>query len=371
MPLSINVKSNNRLLSLDFMRGLIMVLLALESTEIYGHLRRLIPEHSTAYLVIQQFFHNQWRGLHFWDLIQPAFMFMAGVAMAYSLTRQQKNGYSFKDQFFKIGKRCLLLLFFGIFKRIYQPEWLSLATLDVTDILTQLAFTTFIAFLLFRLPVKWQVLSCFLILLLTELLYRYWSVPGFDQGYVDGHNFGNYMDYLLFGQKSHGYVFVNWLPTAVHSIGGTIVGKLLIEKRRPLLWMLGFGVGSLIMGYGMDITGFTHIIKPIASSSFVLASIGYCLVILATIYWWIDIKKHQKGLVFFLVIGMNSIFIYLLCDILGRNWLNGYIAMIVHPICALFDVSNGWISVLASLCTFMCEWYVCYFLYKKRIFFKV
>ena len=92
---------SGRLLSLDFLRGFIMVLLAIESTGLYDYLN----EHTLGQPFnhfITQFTHYPWHGLHFWDLVQPAFMFMAGVSMAYSLNKQWANGitwgFSFADQ---------------------------------------------------------------------------------------------------------------------------------------------------------------------------------------------------------------------------------------------------------------------------------
>lgn len=84
-------KNTSRLLSLDFMRGLIMVLLMLEAAGLYEHLFE-VAEGNRLQSLIVQFFHHPWNGLHFWDLIQPGFMFMAGTSMAYSLHRQQKDG---------------------------------------------------------------------------------------------------------------------------------------------------------------------------------------------------------------------------------------------------------------------------------------
>jgi len=72
-----------RLLSLDFLRGFIMVLLAIESTGLYEYLNDHTAGQPFNHFIIQ-FTHYPWHGLHFWDLVQPAFMFMAGVAMAYS-----------------------------------------------------------------------------------------------------------------------------------------------------------------------------------------------------------------------------------------------------------------------------------------------
>ncbi|MBK6480054.1 MAG: hypothetical protein IPF93_17860 [Saprospiraceae bacterium] len=78
------VAVKDRLLSLDVYRGVIMTLLALESTGLYEHLIEMNREGGLAHGFLKQFFHHPWHGLRFWDLIQPAFMYMAGISLAYS-----------------------------------------------------------------------------------------------------------------------------------------------------------------------------------------------------------------------------------------------------------------------------------------------
>ena len=78
-------KGSQRLLSLDLMRGFIMVFLTLESTRLFEHLSTAAKGTVFENLMLQ-FDHHPWHGLRFWDLIQPGFMFIAGVAMAFSLT---------------------------------------------------------------------------------------------------------------------------------------------------------------------------------------------------------------------------------------------------------------------------------------------
>src|SRR3982750_4878720 len=102
--------ASQRLLSLDFLRGLIMVLLVISSTGLYDYLYD-DTKGKPFNLFIQQFTHHPWSGLHFWDLVQPAFMFMAGTAMAFSLTKQWTNGVSWKQSFIKVAKRCGWLFF--------------------------------------------------------------------------------------------------------------------------------------------------------------------------------------------------------------------------------------------------------------------
>ena len=81
---------DKRLASLDFMRGFIMVLLALESTGLYNVLFENTAGTSLGMFFIQ-FHHHPWNGLRFWDLIQPGFMFIAGTAMAYSVTSMKEK----------------------------------------------------------------------------------------------------------------------------------------------------------------------------------------------------------------------------------------------------------------------------------------
>ncbi|MBK5279745.1 MAG: DUF5009 domain-containing protein, partial [Bacteroidia bacterium] len=156
--------NSNRLLSLDFMRGLIMVLLMMESTRMYDHLFEL-SEGSFIQMFMQQFFHHPWNGLRFWDLIQPGFMFMAGTAMAYSLHRQQLSGMTWRESFLKTLKRSGWLFFWGVLDYAVRPGGLSF---ELWDVLTQLSFTTLVAFLIFRWSYSSQISFSIGLLVLTE-----------------------------------------------------------------------------------------------------------------------------------------------------------------------------------------------------------
>lgn len=362
-------QSSPRLLSLDFMRGFIMVLLALESAGLYEHLSRATAGTGLEGFM-QQFFHHPWHGLHFWDLIQPGFMFMAGVAMAYSLKKQRQQGYSWNRSLKKTLRRSAWLFFWGVLDYAVRKTGLSF---ELWDVLTQLSFTTLITFLIFQWRVTTQLLVCVLLLAVTELLYRFTSIPGFDQPFTDQHNFGNYVDLLLMNKiNPGGWVAINCIPTAVHTIAGALAGKLFLSDRahkiKPLL--IG-GVVCLALGYGLDVSGITPIIKRIATTSFTLASLGWCLLGLAFCYWWIDIRNHRKHLLFFLVIGMNALFIYLFFEIVGHRWFNEYITTISGGLMQLIAVPELPRAIISSLCIFALEWWMCYFLYKKKIFFRL
>jgi len=361
--------ASQRLLSLDFLRGLIMVLLVMSSTGLYDYLY----DHTKGQpfnLFIRQFTHYPWNGLYFWDLVQPAFMFMAGTAMAFSLNKQWSNGVTWNQSFRKILKRCFWLFFFGVLDYAVRPGGLSF---ELWDVLTQLSFTTLVAFLIFRWSSAAQIFVCVGLLLLTEILYRYTNIPGFDQPFTDQHNFGNYVDLILMNKiNDDGWVAINCIPTAVHTIAGAVAGKLLLSnKQKKIQPLVIWGLVCVVIGYGLDWAGITPIIKRIATSSFTIVSLGWCLWFLAFCYWWIDIKNHRNNLKFFTIVGMNSIFIYVFFEIVGHRFFNDYISAISNGVMDWFNASEMFKFIIACFCIFMLEWLLCYFLYRKKIFFKL
>ena len=362
--------TRERLLSLDFMRGLIMILLMLESTRLYDNLFEVTKGTGAAFFVIQ-FFHHPWNGLRFWDLVQPGFMFMAGTAMAYSLHRQHTSGMAWSQSFIKTLKRSGWLFFFGVLDYAVRPDGLSF---ELWDVLTQLSFTTLVAFLIFRWSYINQLLFSFGLLLLTEILYRFTNVPGFDLPFTDQHNFGNYIDLLLMNKlNSGGWVAINCIPTTAHTIWGVLAGKLLLSgksENEKVKWIVIGGLVALIVGYSMNIS-ITPIIKRIATSSFTLASGGWCLLALALFYWWIDIKNHKQRLDFFIIVGTNSLFIYLFFEIVAGRWFNEWVGAITNGLMGMINVPHGLMAIITSLILFVLEWNLCRFLYRKGIFFKV
>jgi predicted acyltransferase len=361
---------SNRLISLDFLRGFTMVLLALESTGLYEHLFDL-SKGSFSEPIFIQFFHHPWHGLRIWDLIQPMFMFLAGTAMAFSLTRQNENNVPWSDSFVKTLKRCGWLFFWGVLDYAVRPNGLSF---ELWDVLTQLSFTTLVAFLIFRWSFTSQIIFSLALLALTEILYRFSAIPGFDQPFTDQHNFGNYVDLLLMNKINRdGWVAINCIPTATHTIWGALAGKVLLSHETvsvKIKKLVVCGIVLLVLGYVLDFT-MTPIIKRIATSSFTLASGGWCLLALAGVYWWVDGQNHKKFLTFFIVFGMNSVFIYLFFEIVGARWFNHYIGALSNGLMQAIHVPNPPMLVMTSMIIFSLEWGLCYFLYSKRIFFKL
>lgn len=367
-----SIGKGDRLVSLDFYRGLIMVLLMFESTSLYEHLFGMSRPGSFLHAVATQFTHHPWHGLHFWDLIQPGFMFIAGVAMAFSLTKQTSRGVPWNKQAGKALRRSAWLFFWGVLDYAVRGDHLSF---ELWDVLTQLSFTLLLAFLIFRWKTGYQLLLSAGLLILTECLYRFTHVPGFDQPFTDQHNFGNYVDVLLMNKiNPGGWVAINCIPTAAHTIWGAVAGKWLLtlpDNKKRLTHIIVLGAVTLLAGYALDMAGITPIIKRIATTSFTLATGGWCLLALALLYSWIDIGQHKRFLRFFLIVGMNSIFIYVFFEIVVHRWLNEYISTIVNGLLSPAGLAQAAVNIIASLAIFALEWYLCFWLYRKKIFFKV
>jgi len=291
--------------------------------------------------------------------------------MAYSLHRQEQEGMPWNKSFLKTLKRSAWLFFWGVLDYAVRPNGLSF---ELWDVLTQLSFTTLVAFLIFRLPATTQILISMGLLLLTEVLYRFTNVPGFNEPFVDQHNFGNYVDLLLMNQiNDGGWVAINCLPTAAHTIWGALAGKLLLSDRpenEKIKKLLIAGIAALVIGFAMNYT-ITPIIKRIATSSFTLASGGWVLLGLCLFYWWIDVSNHKKNLQFFTVVGMNSLFIYLFIEIVASRWFNEYIGAITNGIMGFVNMPEILMGIITSLVIFALEWRLCKFLFDKKVFFRI
>jgi len=360
----------NRLASLDLLKGMTMILLALESTLLFEHLLPVVKD-GWAAGILNQFFHHPWNGLRFWDLVQPTFMFSAGVALAFSMKKQRQT-HTWNQSFTKILKRCGWLFFWGVLDYAVRKNGLSF---ELWDVLTQLSFTTLVAFLIMDWSVKAQLFVSALCLIIPELLYRYTHIPGFDQPFVDQHNFGNYMDLILMNKiNPAGWVAINCISTSAHTIWGVLAGKLLLSDKssgQKIKWLLVSSAILLFLGFGLDLAHITPIIKRIATSSFVLASGGWVLLFLAVCYWWVDVRQHRKYLLLFNLFALNSIFIYLFNEIVGDRWFTGYILTISNGLLEIIHFPVLAAAVIGSFVVFALEVGLLYFLYTKKILFKI
>lgn len=360
----------NRIRSVDFFRGITMFLLAGEASDLYEHFRHSdIP---TIAAIGDMLEHHVWHGLHFWDLIQPFFMFVAGVSIPFAVANRVKKGDTDRQILLHAIKRSLLLLFFGW--GLYFIPHNGEMVFRFQNVLAQLSFTYLIAFLIRNKSNSFQIGLSLLFLLIMDLAYRYFPVAGFDHPWVNFENMGAWANNHIEGvTKASTWASINAVTTTAHTIWGVLCGRVLMnqisdaEKMKKLFIA---GLVCLASGYALDLLDITPIIKKIATSSFVLVSGGYAMLALLLCYYLIDVqKKLQHSSQFFIVVGSNSLFIYLFFSAGGVDLLN----RIIHPFIVLLFKWTGNFStdILTSVTIWATMWYLCYWLYQKKIFFKI
>jgi predicted acyltransferase len=360
--------AGDRLASLDFFRGVTMFLLIGEATGLYELLREPALNGTLLGAIGVQLEHHPWNGLHFWDLVQPFFMFIVGVAMPFAIGKRWQRGDSWSQTFRHVLIRSGLLLLFGWALYCIGPGRL---TFELWNVLAQLSFTYLVAFLMMRQSAPVQIGFTLLLLLSTELLYRLWPVPGFNQPFVPDHGFGSWVDLAIMRKLSGGHwVAFNAVPTTAHTIWGVLAGQVLKSGRTPWqkirILVIAGGIG-VVAGYALDPV--TPIIKRICTSSFVIVSGGWCLLALAFSYWLIDVMGQKKWAVFFNIVGMNSLFIYLFTNTGGAEWFHRVSKPFTMGLFAWAGTLGA--EIVTSIVVWGMLWGLCFWLYKKRIFIKI
>ena len=303
-----------------------MLLLIGEFSGLFDHLVDPAFSGTLVGFIGEQLHHQQWHGLHFWDLIQPCFMFIVGVAIPFSERNRLRKGYTGQEvlRHALIRSGLLLLLGWGLYcvradKIVFQFQ----------NVLAQLSVTYLIAFLLRNRSIRLQLAVSVGFIALSELLYRTFWITGFNHPFTPDQNFGAWFDMLISGELSGGHwVSFNAIPTTAQTIWGVVVGKILLSaksKKGILKTIVAGGMVGLAIGYGLDFV--TPIIKRISTSSFVFASGGWALLLFALFYWIVDVMNYKKWIQFAVVVGLNPLFLYLFAHLDGGE----FIAHILKP----------------------------------------
>jgi len=358
-----------RITSVDFFRGFTMFMLAGEASHLYSTLFKY--DSRVVHFFATQLEHHEWHGLHFWDLIQPFFMFIVGVAIPFAVANRLKKGATNRQITFHAIKRSLLLLFIGWALYFIEAEHF---VLRLQNVLAQLSVTYLVAFLIRNKSFKFQIIFTLIVLLLIDLAYRFFPVEGFNNPWVNYENLGAWFNNRIEGvSKASEWATLNFVSTTAHTVWGVLCGKLLMSGKSPkekIRILIIAGVAALVIGYGLDLLNITPIIKKIATSSFVFASGGWTILALTFSYWLIDVKKlFARGAKFFIIVGMNCIFIYIFFHV-GTA---GILRKIADPFSQLLFSWAGPLTAetITGLLVWAALWYICYWLYKNKIFVKI
>jgi predicted acyltransferase len=298
-------------------------------------------------------------------------MFIVGVAIPFAVANRQKKGDTDRSIMIHAIKRSFLLLFLGWALYCIGPGKI---VFRLQDVLAQMSVTYLVAFLIRKKSFSFQLILTLAILLIMDLAYRFFPVEGFNQPWVAFHNLGAWTNNKIEGvDKASIWASINAFSTIAHTVWGVLCGKLLMSDKtvsQKIKILIIAGLSGLLIGYSMDLLNITPIIKKIATSSFVFASGGWAILVLCFCYWLIDIKKlFIRGSKMFRIVGMNCIFIYLFFEAGGA----GLLSKILKP----FPVSLlSWggpitVGIVTSLAVWASLWYMCYWLYKNKLFIKI
>ncbi len=107
-------------------------------------------------------------------------------------------------------------------------------------------------------------------------------------------------------------------------------------------------------------------IKQLCTPTFILYSLGWVLVMLIGFYWLIEVRGWRRAAFPLVVVGMNSIFIYSLSELLHR-WLDRAVGVFTFH----FAFLGALAPVAQSTAVLLVMWYLCYWLFKRKIFLKL
>jgi predicted acyltransferase len=416
-----------RLMSVDALRGFDMFWIIGADSLVYA-LNRMSQTRPTQFLA-DQLEHAEWQGFHFYDLIFPLFVFIAGVSLVFSLTNTiERSGRA--DALKRIFRRSALLFVIALFySGGVTNSWPDIRLMGV---LNRIALAYFFTGLLFCfLKPRGLAIAC------AALLTGYWALMTFvpirdiqmtksnlarlaDQAgqpqtaalfrdgrnpsatrdspawaaaeamfyattnrvsgkYGPGFNLADHLDFqYLPGRKYDTFFdpegYLSTLPAIATCLLGVMAGWLLrnpaMPDQRKVLYLASFGLTAVVLGWLWNLQ--FPVIKKIWTSSYVLVAGGYSALLLALFHQVIEVWQKRAWCRPFVWMGMNSITIYLAANLLG-GFRKPAARLAGGDIKLFFDhyVGTGFgdlvISVLGLLLAF---WFV-HFLYRRKIFLRL
>ena len=366
------VKSK-RLASVDALRGFDMLLIAGGGSFIYHLLEA--SGWSWADTVLIQMKHVEWDGFTFWDFIFPLFLFISGVSLAFSLNKALEMGMNKAEIYKKVIKRSLILIVLGI---VYKNAPLNIwdpAHIRYGSVLGRIGIALFATSLLY-LNFSWQKR----LMWVAGILIAYYAalflipVPGYGAGDLsfEGNLVGWFDRSFMPGRLVQGsfdqLAILTQFPALCITVLGAWAGDILrnsdIKQMVKIKWMLIIGV--LLIGLGILWALHFPINKRLWSSSYILLTSGMAFLMLSLFYWLIDIKGYKKWAFFFVVIGMNSLVVYYAYRFIDFNFTSKLLFSGLYGF-----TPEKWHSTFEGFGGLMLVWLLMYFLYKKKVFFKV
>ncbi|MBX9807307.1 MAG: DUF5009 domain-containing protein [Flavobacteriaceae bacterium] len=309
-----SIKTNNRLNSVDILRGFDMFMIVF-ADQFFRDFNTASKTKLSGFLATQ-FEHPEWLGSNFYDIIMPLFLFVVGVVIPFSMTKRIAEIDNKFSLYPHLIRRFVLLFILGW---IVQGNLLALDSNQFhvfSNTLQAIAVGYLFSCIAFiHLNKKGRYILFILCLLIYTLLLELPSFVGFtDLQLLPDKNLPIQIDRYIMGRFVDGTQY-SWLLTGfgfiATTLSGIFAGELLLSplpRKKIASYLIYVGIAGIALGL---ILGMWHpIIKKLWTSTFVLASSGVCFLILAFFYWVIDVKGYSKWGYPFKIIGINAIGAY-------------------------------------------------------------
>ncbi|MFC1537299.1 acyltransferase family protein [Gemmatimonadota bacterium] len=321
-----------------------------------------------------QMHHAKWHGFTFWDLIFPLFLFLAGVAVPYSLSKMLEKGVPKRTIYWRIFRRLLLLIFLGA---VYNGM-LKFNGYDQTRFASVLGYIGvayfFAALIYLNCDIRHQAIWAMGILIGYWAAMKLVSIPLFESGdlSMEG-NMASYIDrHFLPGHLYRGIhdpqgLFIN-IPAISTALLGILTGHWIKSVPLKKVWKATgmLAVGLICLGVAKLWNLSFPINKELWTSSFVVYCAGWSLLLLGLFYLIIDVLGFKKWSFFFKIIGMNSITIYLGVQVVSFGHTRDYL---FGGLLKVFDKPLQ--DVISAVFYILTWWIVLFFMCRKKIFLRV
>lgn len=374
-----------------------MVLMLAEVMELWT-LHDAYPASRFWALVAYNTTHVPWQGCSLHDLIQPAFSFLVGVSLPYSIAARLGRGLSVRQMLAHAVWRSLVLIVLGIFLRSLHA---SHTYWTFEDTLTQIGLGYTFLFLLAL--ASWRVQA----VAFAVLLGGFWAafvlypLPGPDFGYAGvgvpadwPHLYSGFLAHFnknsnlswafdvwflnlfprdapfLFNQG--GWSTLSFIPTLATMLLGVWAGQWLRTVRPTSEKLKGLVIGGVTLALAGLLLQWLHIcpiVKRIWTSSYTLYSGGLVVLMLAALYAVIESIGWRRWSFPLLVIGANSIAIYVMSWTLEEFVSSALVRHVGQAPFLLFGAPFE--PVLRGIAVLLVFWTILLWMYRRRIFLKI
>ncbi|WP_071189245.1 acyltransferase family protein [Trichormus sp. NMC-1] len=342
--------------------------------------------------------HAEWNGCTPTDLVFPFFLFIVGVAMTFSLSKYTADNKPTKAVYLRILRRAVILFILGLLLNGFWNKgvWtFDLSSIRLMGVLQRISLSyLFASLIVLKLPRKSQWILAGVLLIGYWLTMMYIPVPGYGAGVLTREgNFGAFIDRVIIPKahlyKGDGFNYLgdpeglfSTIPAIVSVLAGYFAGEWIKEKKQAnsqtSMDLVLFGLCCLVIAIIWDVA--FPINKKLWTSSYVVFTAGWALMLLAACYELIEVRLIKRWSKPFEIMGLNAIALFVASVMLikitartqlgtGENAISIYNWIYQNIFASWAGNFNG--SFLFGLVTVFLWYGVAVLMYQKRWFIKV